>query len=39
MSKTIVNLTNPGKDPVDGDEIEERQGSLTISYTYFTYHL
>ena len=34
MSKTIVNLTNPGKDPVDGDKIEERQGSLTIEYTY-----
>tara|TARA_B100000965_G_C19388248_1_gene667763 strand:+ start:422 stop:700 length:279 start_codon:yes stop_codon:yes gene_type:complete len=30
---SIINLTNPGKDPVEGDEIEERKGSLVIKYT------
>tara|TARA_B100000945_G_scaffold318854_2_gene324646 strand:+ start:471 stop:749 length:279 start_codon:yes stop_codon:yes gene_type:complete len=31
---TIINLTNPNEDPVDGDQIEKRQGGLTINYTY-----
>ena len=30
----IINLTNPDKDPVDGDEILKTQGSLEIRYTY-----
>ena len=34
MSKTINNLTNPGKDPVAGDEIEERYNGLTVRYTH-----
>ena len=31
---TIINLTNPDKDPADGDQIEKRQGGLTLTYTY-----
>ena len=31
---TIINLTNPNEDPVDGDQIERRQGGLTLTYTY-----
>ena len=29
-----INLTNPDKDPVDGDEILETQGNLKIYYTH-----
>ena len=32
----IENLTNPGKDPVDGDEILKREGSLELRYTHST---
>jgi len=31
---TKINLTNPDKDPVDGDEILETQGNLKIYYTH-----
>tara|TARA_Y100000766_G_C18737408_1_gene521810 strand:+ start:89 stop:367 length:279 start_codon:yes stop_codon:yes gene_type:complete len=31
---TIINLTNPNEDPVDGDLLEKRQGGLTLTYTY-----
>ena len=30
----IQNLTNPDKDPVDGDQILKVQGGLKIYYTY-----
>ena len=30
----IVNLTNPDKDPVEGDEILKMQGSLELRYTH-----
>ena len=30
----IVNLTNPDKDPVEGDEILKTQGSLELRYTH-----
>ena len=30
----MENLTNPDKDPVDGDEILETQGNLKIYYTH-----
>ena len=30
----IINLTNPDKEPVDGDEILKIQGGLEIRYTY-----
>ena len=31
---TKINLTNPEKDPVHGDEILEIQGNLKIYYTH-----
>ena len=31
---TKINLTNPDKDPVHGDEILETQGNLKIYYTH-----
>ena len=31
---SISNLTNPDKDPVEGDEILETQGNLKIYYTF-----
>lgn len=30
----IINLTNPDKEPVDGDKILKRQGDLEIEYTF-----
>ena len=30
----IENLTNPGEDPVEGDEILKTQGNLEIRYTH-----
>ena len=30
----IINLTNPDKEPVDGDKILKIQGGLEIRYTY-----
>ena len=30
----IENLTNPGEDPVEGDEILKTQGNLQIRYTH-----
>jgi len=30
----IINLTNPNKEPVDGDEMLKSQGGIEIKYTY-----
>jgi len=30
----LVNLTNPDKDPVEGDEMLKTEGSLEIRYTH-----
>ena len=30
----LVNLTNPEKDPVEGDEMLQTEGSLEIRYTH-----
>ena len=30
----IENLTNPGKDPVEGDEMLKKDGNLEIRYTH-----
>lgn len=30
----LVNLTNPDKDPVEGDEMLKSEGSLEIRYTH-----
>lgn len=30
----ILNLTNPDKEPVDGDQMQKNEGNLQIFYTY-----
>jgi hypothetical protein len=30
---TIINLTNPGEEPVDGDELQKEEGGLIIKWT------
>ena len=35
----IENLTNPGKDPIEGDEMLKTDGNLQIRYTHSAFEL
>tara|TARA_B100000003_G_C10910562_1_gene363035 strand:- start:596 stop:880 length:285 start_codon:yes stop_codon:yes gene_type:complete len=35
----IINLTNPDKEPVEGDKIMKKSGGLTLTYTHSDHSL